>query len=157
MVDCADGDSDSPAASADHEMRQARLHESLLRLLRARQASTGCDHAGRRPDERWQEIEHEVLGERDIETRQIQQRLTLNAEDNDFFRSLTLETPQNRNIAPTLASHQRLLKAHDLFSAKFAALIDGLGPDKWQQPLLAWYSFILTKAQVIEVLSLIHI
>ena len=64
-----------------------------------------------RADERAADIERKVLGERDIVSRKLQQRLTLNAEDNDFFRRITLEKPDARALELTLVSHQRLLES----------------------------------------------
>ena len=105
----------------------------------------------KRADERAQDIERKVLGERDIVTRKIQQRLTLNAEDNELFRRLTLEKPDERTLEPTLESHRRLIASFDYLQNQLLDLIAGLPADAWQDPLLRWYSFILEHAAVIEV------
>ena len=109
------------------------------------------DIFARRADERAAEIERKMLGERDIMTRARQPRLVLNAQDNDVFRQLTLESEENRRIEVRQDSHQRLLDSFTFFKEKFETLIAGLGVDAWQQPLLRWYNFVFKRAQVIEV------
>lgn len=104
-----------------------------------------------RADERGQEIEKKVLGERDILTRVIEPRLTLNAEDNDLFRRLTLVPAAERDLRPTQESHHRLIGASEYFHQQFNDLINGLGPDEWPQPLLKWYLYLVDQAQVIDV------
>src|SRR5262245_25066586 len=104
-----------------------------------------------RADERAQDIERKILGERDIVTRRVQQRLTLNAEDNELFRRITLEKPDERTLEPALESHRRLISAFEYLRSELSNLIVNLPADGWQDPLLRWYSFILESASVIEV------
>ena len=104
-----------------------------------------------RADERGKEIERKVLGERDIVTRAVEPRLTLNAEDNALFRQLTLVPVDERNLTPRQDSHYRLINAFDYFHAQFLRQVEGLGPDEWAHPLLEWYLYLLNKAQVIDV------
>lgn len=104
-----------------------------------------------RSDERAQEIERDLLGRRDMVTREIQPRLVLNAEDNDLFRRITLEPAATREMTPTLSSHRLLIKAFEFFMDRFSTLIEDRGPDEWQPPLLEWYSYLRDNARVIEV------
>lgn len=104
-----------------------------------------------RSDERWRDIERELLGKQHMVTRNREPRLILNAEDNHFFRELTLEPASSRDATPVVDSHKRLLKAFDFFEKNFASLIDGLGPDEWQRPLLEWYAFVFENARLIDV------
>lgn len=104
-----------------------------------------------RADERAQDIERRLLGERDIVTRKLQQRLTLNAEDNEIFRQITLEKPDQRVLNPTLISHRRILEGYTFLRGELLALVDGLPAESWQDPLLRWYAFIFDRAAVIEV------
>jgi hypothetical protein len=104
-----------------------------------------------RSDERATEIERDLLGKRDIVTRRVEQRMSLNADDNEFFRRITLERPRDRRLMPGLESHVRLQAAFEDFRKKFLKLIEGLGPDDWQLPLLKWYSFVLERATILEV------
>ncbi len=104
-----------------------------------------------RADERAREIEREVLGKRDIKTRDIKPRLVLNAEDNDFFQRITMESTANRELNPTLQSHRLLIDSYNFFKNKLNHLIADLGPDEWQAPLLDWYTYLLHQAKVIEV------
>lgn len=104
-----------------------------------------------RSDERAAEMERDLLGKRDMLTRVVEQRLKLNAEDNDLFRQLTLEGPNSRALNPTTESHERLINAFNFFKTNFETLIEGRSADDWQEPLLEWYSFVFDKARVIEV------
>ena len=97
------------------------------------------------------EMERDLLGKRDMLTRVVEQRLKLNAEDNDLFRQLTLEGPNSRALNPTTESHERLINAFNFFKTNFETLIEGRSADDWQEPLLEWYSFVFDKARVIEV------
>jgi uncharacterized protein with ParB-like and HNH nuclease domain len=87
----------------------------------------------RRADERAQDIERKMLGEKDIVTRRVQQRLTLNAEDNELFRRLTLEKPDERQLEPSLESHRRLIAAFDYLQEQLLKLIADLPADGWQE------------------------
>jgi Protein of unknown function DUF262/Protein of unknown function (DUF1524) len=105
-----------------------------------------------RSDERAQDVERELLGKRDIVSREMQPRLVLNANDNDLFRRITLEPASTRGqLESTLTSHALLIKAFNFFLEQFGALIEGRGPEEWQEPLFRWYSYLLDRAQVIEV------
>lgn len=104
-----------------------------------------------RADERASEIQREVLYKQDIRTRVREPRIVLNAEDNEVFRQLTMETPEARVINATQESHKKLVAAYDFLHTKLTAVADGLGPDEWQDPLLRWYAFVLDSARVIEV------
>jgi uncharacterized protein with ParB-like and HNH nuclease domain len=101
-----------------------------------------------RSDERWRDIERDLLGKQHMVTRVREARLVLNAEDNAFFRKLTLEGAESRDLAPTAESHKRLLAAFRFFETRFAELIEGLGPDDWQKPLLKWYGFVFENARL---------
>jgi hypothetical protein len=104
-----------------------------------------------RSDERAGDIEREVLFKQNMITRAREPRIVLNAEDNEVFRQLTLERSDKRSFVATQDSHRKLIGAFKFFERKFAELVDGLGPDQWQEPLLNWYAFVLQSARVIEV------
>jgi hypothetical protein len=104
-----------------------------------------------RGDERGTEIERDLLGRRSMSTREQTQNLMLNAEDNDYFRSLTLDTAGSRTVAPTVRSHLRLQSAFETFVRNLAASVDGLGAADWQVPLIGLYTYLLTNARVIDV------
>jgi hypothetical protein len=113
--------------------------------------STLRDIFAARADERAAEIERDFLGKRDMITRLVTPRLVLNADDNDYFRRITLDPADERVLEPTLDSHRALTAASDFFMQKFTDLVRDLGPDEWQAPLLAWYSYLDHEARVIEV------
>jgi hypothetical protein len=103
-----------------------------------------------RADERAAQIRQTFLGERDIISRALQQRLELNAEDNDLFRNLTLRPLAERTIAAPRESHRLLLGAFDYLKNQLAGLTTGLGADDWQAPLLRWYQFLTDRAKVLR-------
>lgn len=102
-------------------------------------------------DERALEIQQEVLGKKDRRTRAITQFLTLNAEDNDYFRQITLQPVTDRLLGATADSHARLQAAYDYLLAQLRARIAGLGANDWPKPLIAWDEFVMNRAMIIEV------
>jgi hypothetical protein len=102
-------------------------------------------------DERAQEIQQEVLGKKDRRTRAITQFLTLNAEDNDYFRQITLQPVSDRALVPSADSHVRLQAAYDYLVTQLRAGITGLGASDWPKPLIAWDEFVMNRAMIIEV------
>jgi hypothetical protein len=104
-----------------------------------------------RSDERATEIERDLLGKKDRATRDLTQFLTLNAEDNEYFRQLTLKTPADRTVPPSTASHKRLQEAFDFAGSRFNETIGGLSPQDWPTPLVRWDKFVFDRAMIIEV------
>jgi hypothetical protein len=104
-----------------------------------------------RSDERASEMERDYLGKKDIVTRVVTPRLVLNADDNDMFRRIALEPVDTRELVPVLDSHRLLIDTFNFFMAKFSSIIQDLGPEQWQAPLLNWYSYLDKRARVIEV------
>jgi hypothetical protein len=104
-----------------------------------------------RADERAADIERDVLFKRNLMTLERDPRIILNAEDNEIFRQLTLHRAGVRTLQPTQDSHKKLIAAFGYFENKFSELVQDLGPDSWQKPLLEWYTFVLEGAKVIEV------
>lgn len=100
-----------------------------------------------RSDERADDIERDFLGRKDMATRKRLPKLTLNADDNEFYLSLIDSLDQH----PTRDSHKRLQKAYDLLRKRMSELIDGLDVDNWQKPLIELHSFVLNHAKVIDV------
>lgn len=100
-----------------------------------------------RTDERADDIERDFLGKKDIATRKRLPKLTLNADDNEYYLSLINATP----IAATRDSHRRLQGAYDLLHSRMATSIAGLDADSWQTPLIELHTFVLNNAKVIDV------
>lgn len=105
----------------------------------------------RADDERAHEIEAKFLGEPSFGSREQTQFLTLNAEDNEVFRQLTVVRAGARTVTPTRASHRRLKYTFDFFTKRFTDMTADLGPDEWSPPLVAWYEFVRTKAFILEI------
>lgn len=100
-----------------------------------------------RSDERADDIERDFLGKKDIATRKRLPKLTLNADDNEYYLALIDATP----VPATRESHKRLQAAYDLLRARMSNSIDGLDADSWQTPLIEVHTFILNDAKVIDV------
>jgi len=100
-----------------------------------------------RTDERADDIERDFLGRKDIATRKRLPKLTLNADDNEYYLSLIDSKP----IPASRDSHRRLQAAYDLLRARMLKLIDGLDASSWQEPLISLHTFVLEKAKVIDV------
>lgn len=104
-----------------------------------------------RSDERAKEIEAKVLGEKSFGDRALSQFLTLNADDNDYFRQLTLVAPSDRTAAASLGSHRRLKYAYDFFVQRLDELAgQSPGPD-WAKPIVAWYEYVWRNVLVLEI------
>lgn len=85
-------------------------------------------------------IESDYLGRPVYRTQRPEQKLRLDEVDNDLFRELTLVESAHRDISqgdqPVRKSHELLLATHRFFEGKITELVDGLGVNAWQQPLL---------------------
>lgn len=104
-----------------------------------------------RSDERAADVERDFLGKKNMATRELEPRLTLNAEDNDVFQKLIGGARDAAASSANQESHRRLIAAYDLLRERLEALIQGLPADDWQRPLVEWHDFVRTRAKVIEV------
>lgn len=102
-----------------------------------------------RSDERAADIERDLLGKKNMKTREREPRLTLNAEDNGVFQQIVNGNADSVQVLQ--ASHQRLLDAFDFFAKNLAELVNGLPAESWQAPLVAVHDFLLERALVIDV------
>jgi hypothetical protein len=100
-----------------------------------------------RTDERATDIERDFLGRKDIATRKILPKLTLNADDNDYYLALVDSKP----IAATRESHKRLQTAYDYIRKMMLKSVAGLDAESWQTPLIELHNFVLENAKVIDV------
>lgn len=104
-----------------------------------------------RGDERAGDVEREFLGKKNMATRMLEPRLTLNAEDNDVFQHLIASRHEEAGKAALKDSHRSMIKAYDFLKARLESLIEGLPAESWQQPLVEWHDYFLGNAKVIEV------
>ncbi len=104
-----------------------------------------------RSDERAGEIEREFLGKKNMSTRELEPKLTLNAEDNDVFQRLIRGDRQGAGAASQQESHRRLVAAYDLLRSRLEQTITGLPAETWQGPLVSWHDYVLSSAKIIEV------
>ncbi|MGY1914435.1 DUF262 domain-containing protein [Blastococcus sp. SYSU DS0973] len=104
-----------------------------------------------RSDERAGEVERDFLGKKNMSTRELEPRLTLNAEDNDVFQRLIGGQRAQAASAVNQESHRRLVAAYDSMRSRLEALIVGRSGEDWQVPLVQWHDYVLSNAKVIEV------
>lgn len=104
-----------------------------------------------RSDERANDVERDFLGKKNMATRELEPRLTLNAEDNDVFQHLISGRLPAAKGANTQDSHRSMVRCYELLRSRLEGLIAGLPAESWQAPLVAWHDYMLLNAKVIEV------
>jgi hypothetical protein len=109
------------------------------------------DIFGSRSDERAAEVERDFLGKKNMKTRELEPKLTLNADDNDVFQHLVRGDVAAATAASDSDSHSRLVAARSFLHEKLMGLIADKGADDWQQALVDWHDYVLFNAKVIEV------
>lgn len=135
----------SSEAQPRHQVIDGQQRLATVALMYASMRSIFKD----REDERWRDIQRDLLGKQHMTTRALEPRLVLNAEDNPVFQALTLDPDSPPEAQQD--SHRRLVAAHDFFLDRFNESIDGMGVGEWQGPLLRWYEFVFESARVIDV------
>lgn len=104
-----------------------------------------------RSDERAVDVERDFLGKKNMSTRALEPRLTLNAEDNDVFQRLIAGKLDEAVAASTQESHRTLCATYRFLRERLEALISGLPAESWQTPLVTWHDYMQLNAKVIEV------
>src|SRR5215831_1237253 len=96
-------------------------------------------------------IDSEFLFKIDRKARDIEPRLTLNTDDNEYFRKKIISRPDlpERNILPTKPSHYKLLDAANQVSKHLGQIIKPHGDEVKTRLLNEWVDFIEKKTQVI--------
>jgi len=96
-------------------------------------------------------IENDFLFKIDRETNEIEPRLRLNVDDNDFFRHRILELPNSpkRKTQATKQSHNRIEKAADLAKVHVETILKPHSEGNRVSVLNSWVSFLENTAQVI--------
>ena len=95
------------------------------------------------------QLEQKYLTGRNLRTQAIEPRLTLNLDDNDFYRRAILSRPGNheRKVKPTKESHTRILDAQKN-TADFIKKLTGTTQGA-SDLLLDWIDYLEEKAKVI--------
>lgn len=104
-----------------------------------------------RSDERANDVERDFLGKKNMATRALEPRLTLNAEDNDVFQHLISERYEQAKASSKQDSHRSLVASYDVLRSRLEKLIAGRPAESWQAPLVAWHDYMLLSAKIIEV------
>jgi hypothetical protein len=93
-------------------------------------------------------IEHEFLKTTDLETTETVPKLSLNVDDNEFFRKHIIDG--DKNVAPSKESHKRIELAAKLAAEHIHGIIDPFKKDDLKvQRLLEWVKFLREGAEVV--------
>jgi hypothetical protein len=130
---------------------QQRIATTSIVLARIRDL---LHEIGRTPSAR--SIDHDFLRSIDRDTEATVARLSLNLEDNEFFRDTILPSPMDDDyvpskLEPTRASNQRIKAASELAANFLRVLIEPLPAPGKASHLLRWVSFIQEHVSVITV------
>jgi hypothetical protein len=96
-------------------------------------------------------LEHDYLFSTDVTTTETLPRLSLNVDDNEFFRSYVLDTPGSagRSVSPTKDSHRKIVRAAELAAEHVQNILKQHKKENQVSVLLEWIKFIADGAQVI--------
>ncbi len=100
---------------------------------------------------RAEQLEQKFLLSRNLRSQAIEPRLTLNADDNDFYRKAVLSRPSedDRNVKPSKESHERILAARK-YAADFIRNLT-LTTQNASELLIDWAEYLELHAKVIFV------
>lgn len=100
---------------------------------------------------RAEQLEQKYLLSRNLRTQAVEPRLTLNSDDNDFYRKAILSRPDegDRKVKPTKESHERILSATKKATAFIRSLTSTT--QNASELLLDWVEYIELNAKVIYV------
>ncbi len=93
-----------------------------------------------------QSIDDEFLSAIHREGRQRVPKLTLNLDDNEFFNRIIVNDPGDASLAPTRASHERLILARTEADKHVAKIVSTLNKKEHGDELNRWTSFIEHRA-----------
>lgn len=125
---------------------QQRLATVTILLAAIRDAFHGFD------DElNVESLDRDFLNTIDRKQRQRIPRLTLNVDDQEFFRKRVLSMPgeKDRKVAPTRESHKRISRACELAAKHIQGLTRNRSEQTRAEVLLHWVEFLQDGAQVI--------
>jgi uncharacterized protein with ParB-like and HNH nuclease domain len=94
-------------------------------------------------------INNEFLSSIDRKAKQRVSRLRLNIDDNDFFTTLTKDSPSE--LTPMRESHELMLSAAELCKQWVSQICAGRADDETQELLDTWIDFMQSKATVVLV------
>lgn len=96
---------------------------------------------------RAQGIHDKYLARFDLASAQNEPRLTLNAEDRDFFLATVID---GIGMQPAISSHRRLQAAHDLLHRRLEEDLS-TNHDNWQDRVLAWVNHLHYRVKVMVI------
>jgi hypothetical protein len=94
----------------------------------------------RKDTKRVSSLEHDYLFSTDVATTETVPRLSLNVDDNEFFRSYVLATPgtPDRSAVPTKDSHRKIVRATELAAEHVQNIISQHKKENRVNVLLSW-------------------
>jgi len=101
----------------------------------------------------YSDIEQKYLSDVDREQRERVPRLSLNVDDNEFFKKRILSHPTSadRSIEPTRASHRRIIRAAELAKEKIESIAKGQTEKNLIRRVNDWLNYLEKNATVILV------
>lgn len=94
--------------------------------------------------------ERDYLASKSLATAKLERRLSLNAEDDEYFQVLLLSSDESAFPPPKLSSHSRLLAARKYLRDRVRGEVDKARAN-WAHLLLRWTEFLDDRARVIVV------
>lgn len=103
-----------------------------------------------RSDDRHEIIQTKYLADRDLGSGEFEPHLTLNSEDDSFFRSLIVGGGSHDEIVPSKSSHRLLGDAYTTLLNHVRTTADDAGT-AWAAKLNSWVTFVSEQVRVIAV------
>lgn len=92
----------------------------------------------------------DYLASYNIKTKSDEPHLTLNSEDEHYFKQVVVENPGGLAPTPAGPSHMRIREAFTSLSGSLRAAVVGAG-SRWEAVLVDWVEFLSKRARVIAV------
>lgn len=123
---------------------QQRLATTAMLLAAIR------DEYKARGDDRSSIVQTNYLADRDLSSGDTSPHLTLNSDDDSFFRKLIIAGAGTAEVEQSKKSHEKLAEGYTQLRGYVAATADDAGTE-WADKLAAWVAFIKDNVRVIAV------
>lgn len=108
------------------------------------------DEYNQRRDDRSAIVQSSYLADRDLDTGDIAPHLTLNSEDDSFFRRLIIAPAGEDEVEIVKKSHDLLAEAYKQLREYVKATADDAGTE-WHKKLSSWVAYVRDRVRVIVV------
>jgi hypothetical protein len=95
-------------------------------------------------------LEHDFLSTIDIDAREVVPKITLNADDNEFFiNTIIRQLGKRKDIRPSRTSHRLICEAQSIICRHFQTAAEQVGPNNFPAHLLEWRRYLQDQANVV--------